>query len=65
MDTLQTRAIGRKISKLDSYTAEHPMSRHMRRRAYALQDRRWRKLNRYIDKSPYFDTQIKHGGGIL
>ena len=41
------------------------LSEHLRRKAEALQDRRWRKINRQINRFTYLDNQVKNGGGIV
>lgn len=64
MRSLQ-KGVMRQVKNIDFDTRYDQMSRHLRRKADALQARRWRKLNRQIDRSPYLDSQIKHRGGIL
>lgn len=64
MRSLQKGVI-RRVKHIDFDTEYDQMSRHLRRKADALQARRWRKLNRQMDRSSYLDSQVKHRGGVL
>lgn len=65
MKSARIQEIQRRVNDLNFDARYDRISRHLRRKADALQARRWRKLNRKIDISPYLDNQAKHGGGIL
>lgn len=65
MKSLRIQEIQRRVKGLDFDSRYDQASRHLRRKADALQARRWRKLNRQMDRSPYLDSKVKHGGGIL
>ena len=65
MKSVRIQEIQRRVKDLDFDARYDHISRHLRRKADALQARRWRKLNRQMNGSPYLDSQVKHGGGIL
>lgn len=65
MKSVRILEIQKRVEDLDFDSKYDQVSRHLRRKADALQARRWRKLNRQMDRSPYLDSQVKHGGGIL
>lgn len=41
------------------------ISLHMRHKADVMQARRWRRLSKQMQRSPFIDSRVKHGGGIL
>jgi hypothetical protein len=65
MKSVRIRETQRRVKDLDFNSRYGQMGRHLRRKADALQARRWRKLNRHMNGSPYLDSQVKHGGSIL
>jgi hypothetical protein len=65
MKSIRIQEIQRRVNYLDIDTRYDQISQHLRRKTNALQSKRWRKLNRHMDRSPYLDSQLKHGGGVL
>ena len=63
---IQTQHFGhRQIRALNFEALHEEISRAWQRKADKLQARRWRKLGQEFKRSPYIDSKVKHGGGIL
>lgn len=65
MKSVRVQQMQKLDSELGSDTRYDQVSRHLRRKADALQARRWRKLSRHMNRSPYLDSQVNQRGGIL
>ncbi len=49
----------------DASYAYRKMISRIRRRADALQARRWKKLSHHMNINPFIDSNVRHGGGLL
>ncbi len=49
----------------DASYAYRQMISRVRRRADALQARRWKKLSHHMSINPFIDSKVRHGGGLL
>lgn len=59
------KPIPKDLKGFDNDIRYDQISRHMRRKADALQANRWRKLNRELKQSPYIDNVLVNKGGLL
>jgi hypothetical protein len=65
MKITRTHFMPKRFSSIDFEDFSDQINQDLQRKADALQARRWRKLNREMRISPYLDSHVKRGGGIL